>query len=59
MVRSRARGKLNPRHIDPYEVVEQSGVLDNHLALPNSLEKVHDIFHVSQWKHYILQRLMS
>jgi hypothetical protein len=53
VVRFGARGKLSPRYIGPYEIVERIGTLAYRLALPNSLEKVHDVFHVSQLKRYI------
>ena len=42
-----ARGKLSTRFIGPYEILERVGKLAYRLALPNSLEKVHDVFHVS------------
>ena len=47
VVRFGARGKLSPRYIGPYEIVERMAY---QLALPNSLEKVHDVFHVSHLK---------
>ena len=54
VVRFGARGKLNPRFIGPYEVSEVcvGGLID--LALPNSSEKVLNIFHVSQLKKYFV-----
>ena len=47
-----ARGKLSPRFIGPYEILERVGKMPYRLALPDSLEKVHDVFHVSQLKRY-------
>ena len=47
------RGNLSPRFIGPYEILERVGKLTYRLALPNSLEKVHDVFHVSQLKRYL------
>ena len=41
------------RYIGPYEIVERICTLAYQLALPNSLEKMHDVFHVSQLKRYI------
>ena len=52
VVRFGARGKLSPRFIGPYEILERVGKVTYRLALPNSLEKVHDVFHVLQLKRY-------
>ncbi|XP_019171111.1 PREDICTED: uncharacterized protein LOC109166678 [Ipomoea nil] len=47
------KGKLSPRFIGPYDIVERVGMVAYHLALPMELEKVHDVFRVSQLKKYI------
>ena len=44
VVRFGARGKLSPLFIGPYEILERVGKVAYRLALPNSLEKVHDVF---------------
>src|SRR5579883_1549543 len=44
------RGKLAPRYVGPYEIVEQCGPVAYRLRLPTSLSAVHDVFHVSQLK---------
>ena len=41
------KGKLSPRFIDPYEVLERIGPVAYRLALPPELAKLHDVFHVS------------
>ena len=41
------KGKLSPRFIGPFEIFERIGVVAYRLALPPSLDKVHNIFHVS------------
>ena len=41
------KGKLSPRFIDPYEVLERIGPVAYRLVLPPELAKLHDVFHVS------------
>ncbi|XP_019170989.1 PREDICTED: uncharacterized protein LOC109166494 [Ipomoea nil] len=45
--------KLSPRFIGPYEILERIGSLAYRLALPMELERVHNVFHVSQLKRYV------
>ena len=46
------KGKLNPRFISPYEVIEKVGPVAYRLALPPDLEKIHNAFHVSMlWRY--------
>ena len=47
------KGKLAPRYIGPYLVLEQVGPVAYRLALPPSLAGIHDVFHVSQLRRYI------
>jgi len=44
---------LSPRYIRPFEIVERIGAAAYKLALPLSLEGVHDVFHVSQLRKYV------
>ncbi|CAL1355530.1 unnamed protein product [Linum trigynum] len=46
------KGKLSPRYIGPYEVLERIGPLAYRLALPPSLSMIHDVFHVSMLRAY-------
>ncbi|CAL1353211.1 unnamed protein product [Linum trigynum] len=46
------KGKLSPRYIGPYEVLERIGPLAYRLALPPSLSRIHDVFHVSMLRAY-------
>ena len=45
-------GKLSPRFIGPYEVMEKEGLVANRLALPPDLEKIHNFFHISMLRRY-------
>ena len=45
-------GKLSPRFIGPYEVIEKVGPVAYILALPPELEKIHNVFHVSMLRRY-------
>ncbi|GJX61920.1 putative nucleotidyltransferase, ribonuclease H [Tanacetum coccineum] len=40
-------GKLSPRFIGPFEILERIGEVSYRLALPPQLSHVHDVFHVS------------
>jgi hypothetical protein len=42
------RGKLAPRYIGPFMILEQRGEVAYQLELPPQLADVHDVFHVSQ-----------
>ena len=46
------KGKLSPRFIGPYEVIEKVGLVAYRLALPPELEKIHGVFHVSMLRRY-------
>jgi hypothetical protein len=48
--RFNVKGKLAPRYIGPFKVLERKGEVAYHLELPPNLSGVHDIFHVSQLK---------
>ncbi|KAL0387779.1 UNVERIFIED_CONTAM: Transposon Tf2-11 polyprotein [Sesamum radiatum] len=46
------QGKLSPRYIGPYEIIERIGPLAYRLALPVELSQIHDVFHVSMLRRY-------
>ena len=48
------KGKLSPRYIGPYEIIEKIGPLSYKLALPPELSRIHDVFHVSMLRRYRL-----
>ena len=46
------RGKLSPRFIGPFEILEMVGTIGYRLALPPSMSGVHKVFHVSMiWRY--------
>ena len=47
MFRFGKRGKLSPRFIWPFEILERVGTVAYRLALPPSMLGVHEEFHVS------------
>ncbi|GJV72430.1 putative reverse transcriptase domain-containing protein [Tanacetum coccineum] len=44
------RGKLNPRYVGPFKVLEKVGSVAYKLELPQELSRVHNTFHVSNLK---------
>ena len=52
VVRFGKRGKLAPRYIGPFEVLERVGTVAYWLALPPSLSSVHEVLHVSMLRKY-------
>jgi hypothetical protein len=42
------KGKLAPRYIGPYKILQRRGELSYKLELPPKLSEFHDVFHVSQ-----------
>ncbi|GKV15510.1 hypothetical protein SLEP1_g26297 [Rubroshorea leprosula] len=47
------RGKLSPRYIGPYPILERIGEVAYKLELPGNLAGVHDVFHVSLLRKYV------
>ena len=45
--------KLAPRFVGPFEILERIGPVAYRLALPPSLARIHDVFHVSVLRQYI------
>ena len=46
------RGKLSPRFIGPFEILERIGTVAYRLALPPSMTGVHEVFDVSMLRKY-------
>ena len=45
-------GKLSPRFIGPFEILERVGTVAYRLALPPSISSVHEVLHVSMLRKY-------
>nr|GEU94849.1 hypothetical protein [Tanacetum cinerariifolium] len=46
------KGKLSPRFIGPFEILDRVGEVSYRLALPPQLSHVHNVFHVSLLRAY-------
>lgn len=53
VMRYGGKGKLASRYISPFEVLQRVGKVAYKLALPPSMDKVHNVFHVSMLRKYI------
>ncbi|KAL0540811.1 hypothetical protein IC582_020826 [Cucumis melo] len=47
------KGKLSPRYIGPYQIIERVGPTAYRLELPTELARIRDVFHVSMLRKYI------
>ena len=54
VVRFGKRGKLSPRFIELFEILERVGIVAYRLALPPSMLGVHEVFQVSMLRRYTL-----
>ncbi|GJZ88382.1 putative reverse transcriptase domain-containing protein [Tanacetum coccineum] len=54
VVRFRKKGKLAPRFIGPFKIVDKVGTVAYRLRLHEELNGVHDTFHVSNLKKYLV-----
>jgi hypothetical protein len=48
--RFKVKGKLAPRYVSLFKIIDCKGEVVYQLELPSQLSDVHDIFHVSQFK---------
>ena len=48
VIRFRKRGKLGPRYIGPFRIIDRVGKVAYRLELPEELNSIHNTFHVSQ-----------
>ena len=47
------KGKLKPRYVGLYPIMERVGTLAYRLELPLSLSEIHNVFHVSQLRRHV------
>ena len=53
ILRFEKKGKLSPRFIGPYEILERIGPVAYRLALPPELAELYNVFHASMlWRYY-------
>ncbi|KAL0555997.1 hypothetical protein IC582_004500 [Cucumis melo] len=53
VLRFEKKGRLSPRFVGLFEILERIGLVVHRLALPPSLSAVHDVFHVSMLRKYV------
>ena len=58
VVRFGKRGKLSPRCVRPFEILERIDTIAYRLVLPPSMTGVHEVFHVSMLQKYTPIQLM-
>ncbi|KAF5465329.1 hypothetical protein F2P56_015348 [Juglans regia] len=44
------KGKLSPRYVGPYEIMEKLGAVTYRQDLPTKFQGIHNVFHVSSLK---------
>ncbi|XP_073226994.1 uncharacterized protein [Cicer arietinum] len=54
VVRALKSKKLTPKFIGPYHILRRVSLVAYQIALPPSLAKLHDVFHVSQLRKYMV-----
>ena len=53
VVRFGKRGKLNPRYVGSFPIIERIGNLAYRVQLPEELASIHNVFHVSMLRKYL------
>ena len=47
------KGKLSPRYVGPFDILETISPLADRIALPPSLERIHNVFHISTLRKFV------
>ncbi|XP_057965297.1 uncharacterized protein LOC131155864 [Malania oleifera] len=53
VIRFRRKSKLSPWYIGSFEILERTDLVTYRVALPQTLSRVHDVFHVSVLRKYV------
>jgi hypothetical protein len=48
--RFKVKGKLAPRYVGPFKIIDRKGEVTYQLGLPPQLSDIHDVVHISQLK---------
>ncbi|GJU53425.1 hypothetical protein Tco_1227139 [Tanacetum coccineum] len=59
VIRFGKRGKLNPRYIRPFKIIDKVGTVAYRLELPEQLSRVHSTFYVSNLKKCIVDEPLA
>ncbi|GJX95321.1 putative reverse transcriptase domain-containing protein [Tanacetum coccineum] len=59
VIRFGKRGKLNPRYIRPFKILDKVGMLAYRLELPEQLSRVHSTFYVSNLKKCLVDEPLA
>ncbi|XP_028097827.1 uncharacterized protein LOC114297581 [Camellia sinensis] len=51
--RFEVKGKLAPRYVGPYEILEKINLVTYQVALPPVMEHMYNVFHVSMLRDYL------
>ncbi|KAA0053353.1 pol protein [Cucumis melo var. makuwa] len=54
VLRFEKKGKLSSSFVGPFEILERVGPIAYRLALPPSFSAVHDVFHFSMLRKYVV-----
>ena len=58
VMRFGSKGKLSHHFVGPFKILERVGHVAYRVALPPSMSKVHNVFHVSTLRKYVFTLLM-